>query len=161
MSASFVFSEANGGSQVIQDNIANLNFGDTDDHELTPASFPIVAGNNSYEKYIKAKFGDTFTEISNMKFWKSSGDYKTDEAIKVAAVNGSAYATPVKTTSSVATTACPLTEGTALAVLSAAGAATIGTAGYSQYIVLQLQTSASTPAGAVNQKEFTFQYDEV
>jgi hypothetical protein len=36
-----------------------------------------------------------------------------------------------------------------------------GVSGYTDYIRLQLQTTGSTPSGAVNQKTFCFQYDEV
>jgi hypothetical protein len=49
---------------------------------------------------------------------------------------------------------------------SAEGAATIvygasGVSGYTKYVRLQLHTTGSTPSGAVNQKTFVFQYDEV
>jgi hypothetical protein len=159
MAATYQWSEANGSGETVTDGISNMNFGDTDAANLTPASYPIVAGNNSYEKDIKAKFSGTFTEISNMKFWKSAGAYVTGEDIKADQVTS--YVQPVKTTSTRAVTTIPTTEGTALAILSAAGTTTITAAGYSRYICLQLQTTVSTPAGAVNQKEFTFQYDEV
>lgn len=159
MAATYEWSESNLVGEVVQDNIANLNFGDIDDHELTPATYPVVAGTNAYEKYIRAKFSSTFTEISNMKFWKSAGEYKTGEDIHAA--ENVAYAQPVKTTSSVATVTIPITEGTALHIHSAAGTDTITAPGYTKYICLQLQTTGSTPAGAVNQKTFTFQYDEI
>jgi hypothetical protein len=159
MAATFQFSESNGVTPTVTDGISNLNFGDTDAADLVAASYPIVAGNNSYEKDIRAKFSGTFTEISNMKFWKSAGALVTGEAIKADLVTS--YVQPVKTASTRATTDVPTTEGTAIAVLSAAGTTTITAAGYTRYLCLQLQTTGSTPAGAVNQKTFTFQYDEV
>jgi hypothetical protein len=159
MAATFQWSEANGAGESVTDGISNLNFGDTDAPNITPASYPIVAGNNGYEKDIKAKFGGTFTEISNMKFWKSAGAYVTGEDIKADEVTS--YVQPVKTTSTRAVTTVPTTEGTAITVHSAAGGTTITAAGYTRYICLQLQTTTSSPAGAVNQKTFTFQYDEV
>ena len=159
MAATYEWSETNGAGAVVHDSIANLNMGDNDSYEIVPATYPVVAGTNAYEKYIRAKFSDTFTEISNMKFWKSVGAYKTGEDIKAA--ENIAYVQPVKTTSSVATVTIPVTEGTALAIQSAAGTTTITAPGYTKYICLQLQTTGSTPAGAVNQKTFTFQYDEI
>ena len=160
MAATFQFSESNLVGEVVQDNITNLNFGDIDDHELVPSSYPIVVGTNSYEKFLRAKFGGTgWTEISNMKFWKSLGAYKTGENIKVDEVT--AYATPVKTTSSRAVTTAPVDLAGAIVVHSAAGTTTITVAGYTRYICLQLQTSGSTPSGALNTKTWTFQYDEV
>ncbi len=158
MAATFEWSESNGASETVTDNISNLNFGSTDSPNLTPSTYPIVAGNNSYEKYIRAKFSGTFTEISNMKFWKSAGAYKTGEAIKAAA--NVSYSTPTSSTSSVATSDVPESEATALSIQSSAGTSTITSPGYTKYICLQLQTTSSTPAGAVNTKTFTFQYDE-
>ena len=159
MAATFEWSESNGATPDVTDDIANLNFGDIDDAEIVVADYPIVAGNNSYEKNIRGKFSGTFTEISNMKFWKSAGALVTGEAIKADLVTS--YVQPVKTASTRATTDVPTTEGTAIAVLAADGEATIDAAGYTRYICLQLQTTSETPAGAVNQKTFTFQYDEV
>jgi len=159
MAATFQFSESNGAGESVSDDIANLNFGSTDDTEVTTSSYPIVAGENSYEKYLRFKFGGTFTEISNMKFWKSAGAYKTGEAIKAAA--NVAYGTPTSSTSAVATVDVPTSEGSALSIQAADGSSEISAAGYTKYICLQLQSTVSTPAGAVNTKTFTAQYDEV
>jgi len=159
MSASFQFSEANGAGETVTDGIGNLNFGSIDLHELTPGTYPIVAGNNSYEKYLKCHLYGTFTTISNMKFWKSVGALKTGEAIK--ATEATAYATPVATASAVAVDDVPTGVGSAIAVHSFGGTTTITAPGYTRYICLQLQTTSSTPPGALNTKTFTFQYDEV
>ncbi len=159
MAALFEWSESCGAGPTVYDAIANINFGDVDASGLVPASYPIVAGNNSYEKYIRGKFSSTFTEISNMKLWKSAGDYVTDEVIKADLT--ASYVQPVKTASSVAVTTIPVTEGAAIAVLSAAGTSTITAAGYTRYIAMQLQTSASSPAGAVATKTIVMQYDEI
>jgi len=153
------FSESNGVGEDVTDSITNLNMGDDDSVNIVVATHPVLASENAYEKYIRAKFSDTFTEISNMLFWKSSGAYLTGELIKAAA--NVAYVQPVKTTSSVATVDIPIIEGSALSIQSAAGTATIVAAGYTKYICLQLQTTVSTPSGDLNQKVFTFQYDEV
>ena len=158
MGASFAFSESN-GAEVVTDSISNLNLASTDAPNSTPASYPVVAGQNSYEKYFRGKFGSTFTEISNIKFWKSLGDYKTDEIIK--AIANQAYGIPVMTASTKAISVVPITEGTALAIQSAAGTTTITTPGYTKYLVLQAQTLGTSPAGAVNQKTFIMQYDEM
>lgn len=52
-----------------------INFGNTSARDLTPASYPIAAGANSYAKYFKLQFSGAFTKISNAKIWKSAGDY--------------------------------------------------------------------------------------
>lgn len=159
MSATFGFSEANGAGETVTDSISNLNMGSVDMTNLTPSTYPIVAGANAFEKYLKAKFSGTFTEISNMKFWKSVGALKTGEAIL--ADEATAYAQPVATTSSVALDAIPTSVGTAITVHNTSGGLTITSPAYTRYICIQLQTTGSTPAGALNQKTFTFQYDEV
>jgi len=159
MPAVHAFSESNGAGEVVQDSISNLNMGDNDSYEIVVATHPVLASENTYEKYIRAKFSGTFTEISNMKFWKSSGAYLTGELIKAAA--NVVYTQPVKTNSTVATVDIPIIEGSALSIQSAAGTATIVATGYTKYICLQLQTTVSTPSGDLNQKVFLFQYDEV
>ena len=164
MAATFQWSEANGAGPVVTDGVANVNFGSNDSKEIVVATYPITAGTNSYEKYIKGKFAGTFTEISNMKFWKSAGAYVTGESLKVATGTVGApivYAAPVATASAVATSDIPTSEGTALAMFNDAGGATIVAADYTDYIVMQLQTTTGATAGTVNTKTFTFQYDEV
>jgi len=156
------WSESNGSGEVVTDGIANINFGSNDSYNLAPASYLITAGANSFKKYIRCKFTSTYTEISNMKFWKSAGALGTGEVITAAA--NATFATPSAGASG--DSAIPTTEGTALALNSAEGAATIvyggsGVSGYTGYLRLQLQTTESTPAGAVAQKTLTFQFDEV
>jgi hypothetical protein len=137
-----------------------LNFGNNDSPNLVTTSYPIVAGNNSFEKYFRAKFGGVFSQISNVKFWKSAGTLKTGETIPAAA--NQVYVQPVTTTSIVAVTPVPTDVGSALAVQSTEGTPALFTVpGYSKYLVLQEQTTGSTPAGAVNTKTFTLQYDEI
>ena len=162
MSAVHSFSESNGIGEVVSDGISNVNFGNADEANIVPASHPVNAGEASFEKYIRCLFSGVWTEISNMKFWKSAGSYVTGEAIKAAA--NVAFATPSQTVN--ADSDIPTALGSALAILSAEGASTIeygvsGVSGYTKYIRMQAQTTSSSPAGNVNQKTFTFQYDEI
>lgn len=153
MTATFDFSESNGVAQTVTNSISSVNFGNVDTPNIVPASNPITAGNNSYEKWIRGHFTGTYSSISNLKFYKSAGAYVTGEDIK-AAVNA-AYSTPVDTTSAVATTTVPTTLGSALVPTSPGASPS-----FSGYITMQLQTTVSTPPGNVNQKTFTLQYDE-
>jgi len=160
MSASFSFSESNGVGESIADGITNLNFGSDDSPNLVSTTYPIVAGNNSFEKYFRVKFGGVFSEISNVKFWKSAGTYKTGESIL--AIANQTYTQPVDTTSAKAVAPVPTEVGSALAVQSTEGTPSLFTVpGYSKYLVAQLQTTVSAPAGLVNTKTFTLQYDEI
>jgi hypothetical protein len=153
MAASFEISESNGATPTVTDGITSINFGNVDSPNIVPASHPVTAGNNSYEKWVRGHFYGTYNSISNLKFYMSVGTYVTGEGI-VAAVNAT-FATPVATTSIVATSPVPVLLGSAL-VPTAPGASPA----YSGYITLQLQTTSSTPPGNVNQKTFTLVYDE-
>jgi hypothetical protein len=160
--ATFSFSESNGAGQVVTDGIANLNMGSNDSFNLNTSTYPITRSQNSFSKYIRAKFTGVFTEISNMKFWKDSGDYVTGETVKASA--NATYATPSQT--STGDSLIPDVVGSALALNSFEGNATIvygasGVSGYSGYMRFQLQSTGSTPSGSVNQKSYKIQYDEV
>ena len=163
MAAVFAWVEANGAGET-ESTPTNLNFGSTDAADLTPLSYPITAGENSYEKYIKVKFTGTFSEIDNIQFWKSAGSYITGESIDW---NGqvaiASYTQPVATTSTVATTVLPIADpGTANVSIAGSLSGSITVSGNtSDYIVMQLQTTSSTPAGGVNTKTMTCQYDEI
>jgi len=155
MAATFKWVQTTGdAASPTNTDITYINFGNVDQANIaTPSDHPITAGENSYEVWIRGHW-EGYTSISNLKFWKSAGDYKTSEVIK-AAVNAS-YATPTDATSSIATANIPTSEASAL-VPDSPGASP----DYSGYIIMQLQTGQDTPAGAVNQKTFTLKYDEV
>jgi len=160
--ATFSWSESNLVGQNVTDGITNLNMGSNDSVNLNTSTYPITRSQNSFSKYIRAKFTGVFTEISNMKFWKDSGDYVTGEAIKASA--NATYATPSQT--GTGDSAIPTDVGSALALNSFEGNATIvygasGVSGYSGYMRFQLQSTGSTPSGSVNQKSYKIQYDEV
>lgn len=153
MAASFQFSESNGPTPTVTDGVTSINFGNVDSPNIVPASHPVTAGANSYEKWIRGKFYGVYSSVSNLKFYMSVGAYVTGEQI-MAAVNAT-FATPVATTSIVATNPIPTLLGSALAP-TAPGASP----SYSGYMTLQLQTTGSTPPGNVNTKTLTLQYDE-
>ena len=153
MAATHEFTESNGAGETATTPISNVNFGSVDATGIVPATNPITAGNNSFEKWVRSRFSGAFTSIANLRFWKSAGALVTGETIK-AAVNAT-FATPVDSTSIVATVDIPTSEGASLAP-----DAPVGNPDFSGYITMQLQTTGSTPPGAVNQKTFTMKYDE-
>jgi hypothetical protein len=158
--ATITFSESNGAGEVVTDSLSNINFGNADEPNTVVANHKITVGNNSYEKYIRIKVDlDSGTVIENMKFWKSAGTLVTGETIK--AIANQIYSTPVATASSKAVSDIPTSEGTALDIESEeVDDSKFTEDGYSKYLVLQTQSTESTPGGAGNQKTFTLQYDE-
>jgi len=160
MAATFTWKESNGAGEV-ETTATNINFGSVDSPNLVPGSNAITINTNSFSKYIRVKFTGTWSVISNIKFWKSAGTLLTGETVKASA--NATYVTP--SASSTGDSDCPTAVGSALAINSAEGAATIvygasGVSGYTGYVRLQIQSTASTPSGSGNQKTFTMQYDE-
>jgi hypothetical protein len=172
-SATVVFSETNGvlASAVTTNDIANINFGSADVAELTPATYPIVAqaDGHSYEKWLRLQLTNlgVASIVDNFKMWLSAGSYVTGEGISCNLVtSGYSQASypsggPVDSDSSEATQAMPTSEP-ASANIGVGGSLTgqLTATGYTDYIVLQLDVTASTPSGSVNQKTITIQWDE-
>ena len=163
MAANYTWNEANGVGEAVTVDIANLNFGSVDDHELTPIDHPIIAAQNSYGKYIKGAFSGSFTRIDNIKFWKASGSYVAGESCQF---SGSvAYAQPVATDYS--DPAVPTSEPANPNVGISGdvdgnidGPCDDGSSCDTDYMRVQLLTTGATPGGSVNQKTFVLQYEE-
>jgi hypothetical protein len=176
MAATVVLAETNGpvaGSTETLD-IANVNFGSNDSAEIVPATYPITAAadGHSYEKWLRlyvSLLGGS-TQLDNVKVWLSSlgGGWKTGEGIstnmRTSGYTAKTYPTagPVETNSPDADQVMPETEP-ASANLGIGGslAGTITSVpSYTDWCVLQLDVTAATPAGGVNQKTLTYQWDE-
>ena len=162
MVATFAWSETYGTGSGTVGTPTNLNFGSTSAIDLTPSTYPITAGTNSYEKWVRGGFSGAFTRIDNIQFWKSAGAYVTAEAVKWLGAANTAYTASTTDTSSIATVAVP-TADPATANVSIGGNLTgsLTATGFTDYVVMQAQIGATASAGAVNQKTFTLQFDEV
>lgn len=176
MSATVDIAETNGPSASSTETIeiSNLNFGSTDAAELTPASYPITAqaDGHAYEKWVRFRVSNMggSAQLDNLKVWISSlgGGYKTGEGVstnlRTSGYTAATYPTggPVDTDSTEADQTMPTSEPSgpnAGIGGSLAGTITVATS-YSDWIVIQLDVTASTPAGSLNTKVFTFQWDE-
>jgi len=139
----------------------NLNLGSTLAANLAPSTYPITAGTYSYEKWFKAAFSASFTRIDNIQFWKSAGAYVTGENITWTGQQ-TAFAAPTTAASGYATsTVATADPGTANVSIGGALAGSLTAAGSSDFMILQASVTTAASAGAVNQKTFTLQYDEV
>lgn len=160
MVSTFEFHEANGTAPGSLGSISNLNMGNADAKELTPADNPITAGNNSYEKWFVGSWSGTFTKIDNVQFWQSAGSFGTGESIDWSG-SETLYVQPTTSESTIATTSVPTSDpGTANVSLGSSLSGSLETTGRSDYVVLQYQTTASASPGPTNQKTFTIQWDE-
>lgn len=119
-------------------------------------SNPITAGNNSYEKWLKA-YVDTAPDnaVTNFLFW-TDGTVDSNTTLYVGATDTGA--TPTASNSTVATTsATTYTSGSKLTWDSASYTAQDDT---TDYLVLQLRTTGSASAGNWTQETLNYSYDE-
>jgi len=177
MAATVQLAEQNGPSAAPTEDldIDNINMGSTDAAELTPSSYPITAeaDGHAYEKWLRVYVPDLggSSVIDNIKIWLSSlgGGWKTGEGMSTnmreSGYSAATYPTggPVDTDSSDADQTMPESEpsGPNIGIGGSLGGQITSAPSYSDWIVLQLDVTASTPAGSLNQKTFTIQYDEM
>ena len=166
MAATYNWAQSNGASEVSTDlgETGNLfNFKNVDSATASDyTSYPITAGNNSYEVYLRGHWTGTFNKIDNLQFWMST-DFSpnTGLSVKLAANGVTTYTQPISATSTVATTAVPTSDpGSENLYIGGASGGSLTAAGYSDYVVLQLQTTVSAAAGDTSLAEFSLQYDE-
>ena len=153
----------------------NLNLGSTNTVDLAPSTYPITAGTYSYSKWVRGMWTGAFTRIENLQFWMSASGtgYVTGEKLNYSGTTGTYDGTD---TFAVPTTNLDAAGGTLKAMIVAdPAAANIGVGGSltgsittsavgsnaSDFIVVQATIGATASAGAVQQKTFTLQYDEV
>ena len=167
MAATIQIDETNGagptGSETT--NITNSNMGSTDAANLNPVTYPVIPGNNTYEKYqrmhVTAMGGSS--SIQNLQIWRTgalggAAVHKTNA--RTAAYGGAAaYATPVATVSSYTQTMPTANPGAANLGIGGALAGSLTTTGYSDYLVHQIQSNAADTAGSTS--TLNYQYDEI
>jgi len=124
-------------------------------------SYPITAGENSYDVWLKGHFTGTFNKIQNAKFWKSSGALGTGEDVRMGGDSIAAYHIATTADSAYATgevlTASP---GSANVSFGSDLAGNITAAGWSDFVSLQLRSTSAAEAGDTNTFTFTLTYDE-
>lgn len=171
MAATFNWAQTHGAGATVVDlgSSGNLaNFKDIDD--ATAANYssnPITASDTadqgrSYEVWLRAHFTGTFNKVDNLQFWMST-DFSpnTGLTVKWKGNNAGSYATPVKTDSTVATSNVPTSDpGTANVSIGTSLSGNLTAAGYSDYIVLQLDVASTAASGDTSLATFTLQYDE-
>lgn len=125
------------------------------------ASSPIAAGNNSYELWLQGHFTGTFNAITDIRFWMST-DFSPNTGLTVKVkTNRTTYAQPTTLSSSLATSIIGTSDpGSANVTVGGSLTSSLTTSGYSDYIVMQLQTTSSAPAGDTSLAVFSFSYLE-
>jgi hypothetical protein len=169
MAATVSIAESNGATPTVTASITNANMGSTDAVNLVAATYPITAGTNSYEKWhrfnVTAMGGST--SIQNLKVWASaalSANCTHKCNLRETSYDGAqTYNTASATDRSATydyTQTMPITTPSG-ANLGIAGtlAGTLTATGYSDYMVMQIQTTGAAVAGAT--VTMNYQYDEI
>ena len=145
--------------------ISSCDWKSVDDSTTSRASAPVLAGSNSYNKYIYLKFTGTFNQISAVKFAHTAGTLGTGISLKSKIT--STYATPATTAlaSSTDITSTTSIGSGASVLLSTTGpngstSASQTSTCYTQYIVTQVQTTSAANAGDSGTVTLTVQYNE-
>lgn len=172
MAATFNFNQTYGSSPGTATDLGStgnlFNFKDADD--ATAANYssnPITASDTadqgrSYEVWLRGHWTGTFSTVDNLQFWRSVNfSPSTGFTILWDGDGVTAYATPIKTDSTTATASVPTGDpGTANVSIGGSLGGQLTAAGYSDYIVLQLDVATTAAAGDTSLAEFTLQYDE-
>jgi len=176
MAATVVIAETNGpqaGSvETVDPN--NINMGSDDSSELVPATYPITAqaDGHAFEKWLRLFVSDMggSTIVDNIKIWLSNlgGGWLTEEGmstnLRISGYSAASYLVggPIEADSADADQVMPEVEPASANIGIGGGLSGQITAApaYSDWIVLQLDVTENTPAGGLNQKTITFQYDE-
>jgi hypothetical protein len=146
---------------------AEANWKGIDDSTTAYSASPVSAGNNSYEKYQYGHFTGSFSLISSGLWAHTAGALGSGLTAK--GTVSSTYATPSTTANAALTTdmTAVIAIGSGLAVnfsttgpYAAGPTSTLAAAGYSQYLIHQLQTTVAAAAGDTATATFTFQYSE-
>lgn len=159
--------ERNGASAgVLTHNITNTNMGSVEEVNTDPVANPIVAGENTYEKWqqihITAMGGSS--AIDNLQIWRTGalGGSAVHVTNARATTYGGAetYATPIDTDSTLATQTMPSADP-AGANLGIGGSLTgsLTATGSSDYLIHQIQTAGADVEGSTS--TINFQYDEI
>lgn len=164
MAANFQWAEMNGSCITtilgVSGNLTDFKSIDTPGIADT-AGNPITAGNNSFEKWLRGHFTGTFATIRDVRFWNSipfspatglTLKFKGDQAICLPPFSGS---------SSIATSSMPIADpGTANVSIAGSFTSSLAAAGYTDFIVMQLQTTVAAPGGYTSFATFTLTYAE-
>jgi len=168
MAITTLIDERNGAPAGVEEqDVANINMGNNDSPELTPATYPVTAGLNAFEKWEKMRFTGTANKVNNLKVWISAGTLHAEADLKTNARESTyggaeSYATPTITTSTVADQDMPTSEpsGANLGISGILAGEWTTFPNSSDYLVMQYQSTGSHPAGDITQLTLTFQWDE-
>lgn len=139
-----------------------------DDEATSYTTAKVVAGTNSFDRFLFGIIGGTFTQLSNGLFAHTGGALKTGLTLK--GKTGLAYTTPSASTNALLTVdmtaVISITAGEAVLFSTtgpeaASPTTTLAAAGYTTFLPTQMLVDIATAAGANGSVTLAVQYDEV
>lgn len=173
MSATITIAETNAATAVVTDAITNGNLGSVDQVNLDPVVYPITAGENSFEKWHRMCCSDAggSSALLNWKVWASAtpspGCTLKTNARTSSYAGAQVYDTPSATDRSAT---YGYTETMPISVPATSNLGYGGTLGaqmditsglpkYTDYLIMQMQTTIAATAGTTYY--MNYQWDEV
>ena len=165
MSATFSWTVTNTSGAVSTDLGASGNLQNYQNADLAGIAFyatnPIVAGNNSFEVWLRAHITGVFNLVRDFRFWQSTAFSPATGLQIYWKGTQQIYLTPSSGTSSIATSSIPTADpGTANVSIGGNLSGSLTTSGYTDYIVTQLRTTVSAAAGDTSLTTVTLSYTE-
>ena len=174
MAATFEFQEDNGAATgspakgtTRTTAVTQGNFKNVDDVATAYTASPVTAGSNSFDKKQFGRFTGSFNQISSGLWAHTAGSVPSGVTLK--GLVTSTYTTPSTTANAALTndmtTAIAITSGQAVLFHltgpeGASPTTTLAAAGYTQYLVTQMQTTGAAPAGDIGSQTYTLRYNE-
>lgn len=123
---------------------------------------PILFGNNSYEVWLRAMFTGVFARISDLRMWMSTSFSPATGLVLRFKGTQQIYLQPGNGTSSIATSSFPTADpgGANISIGGNLSGSIVTSSGMSDFIVSQLQTTPSVPAGDTSFNQITLSYSE-
>lgn len=125
------------------------------------AAYPVPAGSNSYELWLRGGFSGVFNAVYNLTFWMST-DFSPNTGLVVKCnTTQLTYQQPTNATSSIATSTISTSQpGSNNVSIGGSLTTSLLASGYTDYIVLQLSTLSNAPAGDTSLATFSLSYLE-
>jgi hypothetical protein len=171
MAATVEIDESNGSTEVITHNIANSNYGSTDTATLNAINYPIVPGDNAFEKWQRlhvTNMGGSVA-IRSLRYFATAPAANTTHQFNGHTTQGTYDSVNHKQLTYLQPTVTP-TRTPEIVPVVAPSTANIGVGGnlvgeittapqFFDYILSQIRTNVSATAGTTI--TITFRYDEI
>jgi len=163
MPATVTINEKNGVGEVATDKtLGAIRYQSIDSAAVdlnNPIDIPAAGSVFSFQKYLRATAGGTFTQLSNARFYTGGAGDAFSAGIDTWVKAVAAYATPVQETDSA--TYADMFSYTSAAPLSLGAGPFTSLGEFGDYVVSAAEVSSTASSGVETAKTITFGWDEI